>query len=370
MKIITDGSAIPFTGLKRQYNNLREEILSATDCVFSSGQLMNGPYTAEFESWLANKNKTSYAVTVHSGTSALEVIAEFLKEQAIVPPRVLIPSFTFAATANAFIRAGWEVHFVDTDSYGVIDLARIPDIEYQAVVLVGLYGASITHLTENSMWRRWYLNHTLVIEDAAQHWLADNCSRVSAISAISFDPMKNLPCYGNGGAVVTGNPDLVEYTKKWRQNGSLNNQAVGSNSRMSELDCSLMLVKSQYIDQWQARRKKIGTYWQQRLTDTPARCLSAKNSDSHAFHKFVIDVDHRDRLRLQLEERKIETKIHYMQPLHEISAYRQYPGPNMLSCSSILARRVISLPIYPELTDSEVEYIIDQVLDCVSQKHS
>jgi dTDP-4-amino-4,6-dideoxygalactose transaminase len=74
--------------------------------------------------------------------------------------------------------------------------------------------------------------------------------------------------------------------------------------------------------------------------------------------------------KLRLEERKIETKIHYMQPLHEISAYQQYPGPNMLSCSSILARRVISLPIYPELTDSEVEYIIDQVLDCVSQKHS
>jgi dTDP-4-amino-4,6-dideoxygalactose transaminase len=369
LKITIAGSTIPFTGLKRQYNNLREEILSATDRVFSSGQLMNGPYTDQFESWLATKNKTLYAVTVHSGTSALELLADYFKDEFVITPRVLIPSFTFAATANAFIRAGWDVHFVDVDANGVIDLDKIPDIEYQAVVLVGLYGASITHILESRMWAQWDLKGLIVIEDAAQHWLADDCERI-AVSAISFDPMKNLPCYGNGGAVLTDDNKLAEYAKKWRQHGSLPNQAVGSNSRMSELDCSLMLVKSQYIDQWQARRKKIGTYWQQRLTDTSARCLSVRNSDSHAFHKFVIDVDNRDQLRLQLEERKIDTKIHYMQPLHEISAYSQFPGPNILSCASALARRVISLPIYPELTDSEVEYIIDQVIDCVSQKHS
>ena len=366
----TTGLTIPFTGLKRQYNNLREEILAATDAVFRSGQLMNGPYTAQFESWLANKNKTKHAVTVHSGTSALEVIAGYFKDEFVITPCVLIPSFTFAATANAFIRAGWDVHFVDTDANGVLDLDKIPDISYQAVVLVGLYGASITHILESRMWSQWDLKGLIVIEDAAQHWLADNCTRISDSAAISFDPMKNLPCYGNGGAVVTNNSDLVEYATKWRQNGSPSNQSVGSNSRMSELDCSLMLVKGQYIDQWQARRQQIGTYWEQRLKDTPARCLSAKNSDSHAFHKFVIDIDNRDWLRLQLEERKIDTKIHYMQPLHEISPYRQYPGPDILSCASALARRVISLPIYPELTDNEVEYIIDQVLDCVSEKHS
>jgi dTDP-4-amino-4,6-dideoxygalactose transaminase len=227
------------------------------------------------------------------------------------------------------------------------------------------------------MWAQWDAMGLIVIEDAAQHWLSDNCNRIS-VSAISFDPMKNLPCYGNGGAVVTNNPHLTEYIKKWRQHDNLKasnpvfvgGMSAGTNSRMSELDCSLMLVKGQYIDQWQARRRQIGMYWEQRLKDTPARCLSARNSDSHAFHKFVIDVDNRDRLRLQLEERKIETKIHYLQPLHEISAYRQYPGPDILSCASALARRVISLPIYPELTDSEVEYIIDQVIYCVSEKHS
>ena len=366
----TTGLTIPFTGLKRQYSNLREEILSATDAVFRSGQLMNGPYTAQFESWLAKKNKTSYAVTVHSGTSALELLAEYFKDLFVTTPRVLIPAFTFAATANAFIRAGWDVHFVDTDANGVIDLNKIPDIEYQAVVLVGLYGASITHLAETRIWAEWTYKNVIVIEDAAQHWLADNCDRIS-VSAISFDPMKNLPCYGNGGAILmNGRPELADYAKKWRQNGSLPNQAVGSNSRMSELDCSLMMVKSQYIDQWQDRRRKISTYWTYRLKDSPARCLTGNWMSRHAFHKFVIDVDNRDRLRLQLEERKIETKIHYMQPLHEISAYSQFPGPDILSCSSALARRVISLPIYPELTDSEVEYIIDQVLCCVSEKHS
>lgn len=366
MKITTAGSVIPFTGLKRQYNNLREEILSATDRVFSSGQLMNGPYTAQFESWLANKNKTKHAVTVHSGTSALEVIAEFFKDEFVITPRVLIPSFTFAATANAFIRAGWDVHFIDVDSYGVMDLDKIPNIEYQAVVLVGLYGASITHILESRMWAQWDAMGLIVIEDAAQHWLADACERI-AVSAISFDPMKNLPCYGNGGAVLTNDNELAEYAKKWRQHGSLPNQAVGSNSRISELDCSLMMVKSQYLDGWQERRKTIAEYYMSRFQAANIRCLiDDTNREGHSFHKFVIDIDNRNDVQKQLLDCGIETKIHYTHPLHEVGMFSRYTGPDILSCASSLARRVLSLPIYPELEHSEIEYITETLLKVVS----
>lgn len=368
------GLSIPFTGLKKQYHNLRQEILDATDEVFRSGSLMNGNHTAEFEAWLAKKNKSKYAVTVHSGTSALECIAEYyaVSPHLPSPPRVLIPSLTYAATANAFIRAGWEVHFIDTDSHGLLDLKKIPhDLSYQAVVLVGLYGAGVVHLGSPKIWEQWLLRETIVIEDGAQHWMGADYRRVGKATAISFDPMKNLPAYGNGGAIVTNDIDLFHFARAWRDNGKSTHNDTGTNSRMSELDCALLMIKSQHLDAWQARRAKIAEYWASRIHNTGIRSLTNKdNAHEHAFHKFVIDVDQRDILQKNLTIRKIETKIHYSQPLHEIGTYRQYPGPDILSCSSALARRVLSLPLYPELTDLEVEYIIDQVLDCALSVHN
>jgi len=107
---MTGSLSIPFTGLKKQYNQLRTEILDITDEVYRSGQLMSGNYTAEFENWLAKRNHSKYAITCHSGTQALEIIAEYYRTKiSINPPRVVVPSMTYVATAHAFIRAGWEV---------------------------------------------------------------------------------------------------------------------------------------------------------------------------------------------------------------------------------------------------------------------
>lgn len=363
------GLTIPFTGLKKQYNNLRQEILDATDEVLRSGQLMNGNHTAEFENWLAKKNNSKYAVTCHSGTHALEIIASYYAEAfPMHPPRVLIPSLTYAATANAFARAGWDIHFIDTDRYGILNPGTIPDVSYQALVLIGLYGAKVGTLIEQ--YRRWPMKSidtsTVWIEDAAQHWLSDGCQRCGNATAISFDPMKNLNAYGNGGAVVTDDINLLEYARAWRDNGKSSHQHTGTNSRMSEVDSAQMLVKTRYIDAWQQRRQEIATYWIERLKKSPVRCLiDDKNFEGHAFHKFVIEVDNRDLLQQNLAVKKIETRIHYREPLHELGVFRQYPGPDILCNSSALARRVLSLPFYPELTDLEVEYVIDQVLDCV-----
>jgi dTDP-4-amino-4,6-dideoxygalactose transaminase len=126
-----------------------------------------------------------------------------------------------------------------------------------------------------------------------------------------------------------------------------------------------MLVKARHIDTWQVRRQKIAGYWIERLNKTEMRCLiDQDNRHDHAYHKFVIDVNNRDILQKNLAIRKIETRIHYVQPLHELGTFRQYAGPDILSCASALSRRVLTLPLYPELTDLEVEYVIDQVLDC------
>jgi dTDP-4-amino-4,6-dideoxygalactose transaminase len=353
-----NGLKIPFTGLKKQYNNLRTEILDVTDEVLRSGQLMSGNYTAEFENWLAKKNHSKYSVTCHSGSQALEIIAEYYRAQSSTnPPRVVIPAMTYVATANAFVRAGWEVHIIDTTANGILDKKKVPDnLSVQATVLVGLYGAAVN---SDRFWAT-----DLIIEDGAQHWLADNCNRVGNATAISFDPMKNLNAYGNGGAVVTDDMDLLEFAREWTNNGKPNHSNIGTNSRMSETDCAQLMVKTRHLDEWQQRRANIAEYWMSRLKNTPIRSLiTVDNYNTHCYHKFVIDVDQRDLLQRNLALKNIETRVHYKEPLHELPAYSNHVGPDILSVASALSRRVLSLPIYPELTDLEVEYIIDQVLD-------
>jgi dTDP-4-amino-4,6-dideoxygalactose transaminase len=358
-----NGLKIPFTGLKKQYNNLRTEILDATDTVLRSGQLMDGNYTVEFENWLAKKNGVKYAITCHSGTHALEIIAEYYATRQLwhCVPRALIPAMTYPATANAFIRAGWDVAIVDTDYHGIMDLRKIDrQIGAQAILAVGLYG----HALNKHEWLN--NNAAVVIEDAAQHWLSYGCRRIATATAISFDPMKNLNAHGNGGAVVTDDVGLLDFARTWRNNGKPAHMETGTNSRMSEVDCAQLLIKAQHIDAWQARRAKISSYWMQRLKSSKIRSLIDENNHAeHAYHKFVIEVGNRDLLQRNLDLHGIETRIHYREPLHELPVYAGFSGPDMLSAASSLSRRVLSLPLYPELTDLEVEYVIDQVIDCV-----
>ena len=357
---------IPFTGLPRQYNNLREEILDATDIVLRSGNLMDGNNTAEFEAWLGRKNHNIHAVTCHSGTQALEIIAGYcfdnIREQGKTPT-VLVPAMTYPATANAFIMAGWQVEIVDTDTYGVMNPALIQDDHtrsYDAICVVGLYGAALTH--------RWYSMTDCLIEDGAQHWLSDNCNRQASSTAISFDPTKNLSNYGNGGAVVTSDLYLAEYARNWCNNGKAGGHAIaGTNSRMSEIDCAQMMVKTRHLDAWQLRRSQIARYWMARLEEKSIGCLiDNTNFKGHALQKFVIEVDNQSELQQRLAASQIETKVHYKNPLHELTAYQNCKGPNLLSVSSSLARRCISLPFYPELLDFEVEYIVDSLLACIN----
>ena len=369
MKITSSGLTIPFTGIKKQYNTIRNEILDATDEVLRSGQLMNGNYTAEFENWLARRNHVKYAVTCHSGTQALEIIAEFGRQYVHPspnPPRALIPSLTYVATANAFARAGYEIVLLDTDFYGMANYEKVDcNVSYQMVVQIGLYGIAIPDRPLKGT------DASTIIEDGAQHWLGNNSHRTGWATAISFDPMKNLGNYGNGGAVVTDNVNLLEFARGWRDNGKPNYDLAGTNSRMSEVDCAQLLVKTRYIDAWQKRRSVIVRYWMDRLKGSGMRSLiDETNYSTHAYHKFVIETDSRDRLQQYLKLHKIETRVHYEQPLHELPAYEKCSGPDILSGASALSRRCLSLPLYPELTDLEVEYVIDQVLSFSSETHS
>lgn len=369
---------IPFFGINRQYNFLRQEILDVTDEVLRTGQVMSGNYTAEFENWLAKKNHSKYAITCHSGTQALEIIAHYIKKVLIVndTPRALIPAMTFKATANAFINAGWDIEFVDTDHYAIMDYGKIDESNLPDVIVgVGLYGAAIEDaLDMRKIAKRLALTSppgTMFVEDAAQHWLSNNCRRIGLAAAISFDPTKNFNNYANGGAIVTNDHDLFSFAQAYRQNGTPQGIWYGTNSRMGEVDCAQLMVKSKYIDSWQERRRHIAEYWSNRLSKAEVRCLIDKNNiANHCYHKFVIEVDDRDQLKAHLAQKRIEARVHYSTPLHEEGHFRQYPGPYLLCNASALCRRVLSLPIYPELSDLEVEYIIDQILDFYEEKHN
>jgi dTDP-4-amino-4,6-dideoxygalactose transaminase len=233
----------------------------------------------------------------------------------------------------------------------------------QATVLVGLYGAAVN---ADRFWAT-----DLVIEDGAQHWLSNSSTRVGSATALSFDPMKNLNAYGNGGAVVTNDHNLAWFAREWINNGKPKHAGIGTNSRMSEIETAQLLVKTRYIDAWQLRRRNIVSYWLERLKKSGIRTLiDDSNFETHCYHKFVIDVDNRDVLASNLAIRGIETRVHYREPLHELPAYAGYTGPDILSAASALSRRVLSLPLYSELTDLEVEYIIDSLLNSASTKHS
>jgi dTDP-4-amino-4,6-dideoxygalactose transaminase len=348
-------SRIAHFGLARQYRNLKDELLDATDKVLRSGQLMDGATTAAFETWLAMRTGTTFAITVHSGTQALEIMALWAKEPFKtvfqINPTVVLPNITYVATLNAFMRSGYDVEIADTDKNGLMVYGgNVLHDASKIVCTVGLYGA-------NPNTNIGYFTSRIV--DGAQHWLV--ADSIGDGMAISFDPTKNLNASGNGGAIVTNDRDLYDFAYSFRSNGKPNHEDIGTNSRMSELDCAHLLVRTKYIDKWQWRRKEIRHHYLDEFKNLDLHCLS-RDFLKHADQKFVIYTSERDRLYQHLLDKNIDVKIHYP---HTLSEYMVTAGvevkPDMLSKSVMLSRGVLSLPIYPELSDSEVEYIADSV---------
>jgi dTDP-4-amino-4,6-dideoxygalactose transaminase len=348
------GCQVPHFGLARQYKNIGEELLDATHRALKDGQLVGGHYTRSFEEWLKHITKTKYAVTVHSGTQALEIIARYKKQkhhnEMVGNPKIRIPNLTYPATLNAFLTAGWDVELVDTDKYGILKQGLPVSTAYTC--LVGLYGMK--------PWEQARIEQShSVIVDGAQHWLVSE-GQVGAGMAISFDPTKNLHSSGNGGAIVTNDEQLYLFAATYRDNNKPAFHDVGTNSKMSEQDCAQILVRAKYINEWQLRRAKISKYWCDMFRDLPARCLS-DNPTPHAHQKFVMYLEDRNRLHTHLLTDGIDSKIHYEYVLGDLPIGRGLVKPDLLSTSVMLSRGVLSLPMYPELTDQEVQYVADKV---------
>jgi dTDP-4-amino-4,6-dideoxygalactose transaminase len=350
------GIQIPHFGLKRQYKNLRDELLDATDRALKDGQLVGGHYTRSFEEWLKHKTKTKYAITVHSGTQALEIIARWkkIKHHQVRPnenPKICIPNLTYPATLNAFMTAGWDIELVDTDKNGIIDIDHKGN--------EGAYDCLMGFAGRKPWPNASYPNGYGIIVDGAQHWLVADGDVGSGMS-ISFDPTKNLPSSGNGGAIVTNDEKLYLYATKYRDNNKPYFHDVGTNSKMSEQDCAQILVRVKYIDEWQRRRAEIAKYWCDSFRELPLTCLS-DTKDPHAHQKFVMYLPDRNSLHTHLLTDGVDSKIHYEYVLGDLPTAKNLNKPDMLSTSVMLSRGVLSLPMYPELTDDEVQFIADKV---------
>lgn len=358
---------IPFFGVKRQYANLRKEIIDAVDTVYSTGQVLDGNYTKEFERQIAKRCHRRHAVAVNSGTQGLIFAQQVLFSQ---ETKILIPTISFIATLNSVLLNGNIPVLCDTDDQALMNLESL---DY-AIKGAGVEGIMYVNIFGNTVdWDRFKLttqffnNNLSVIEDAAQSFGASYKGQPSGslgdVSVLSFDPTKNLNNYGSGGMVLCDDLEIAHKLRDLRDNGKGTGHDIpGTNSKMNESDCAQMLVKLKYFDSWQKRRTSIAEYYSNELeevVDVP----KVTDGTVHAWHKYVIKHLDRESLKHHLALKGIETKIHYQNPLYEEPI--GYPYINYASElyreASAFCSECLSLPMYPELSDSEVEYIVKSI---------
>lgn len=359
---------IPFTGVNRQYIDLRDEILYVTDRVLTSGKVLDGAYTKSFEEHIAARCDRKYAITVNSCTQGLIMTLQNIGHAG----KIIIPSVSFAATVNSVVMTEHEPVFCDVDGYGQLDLSSMPtslnDKSIAGVMYVNLYGNTIDY-DKFRLQTDFFGAEPFIIEDAAQSFGAKYkgipSGKMGDVSVLSFDPTKNFNNYGSGGMILTDNTHIYDLLKDFKDNGKWgDHECPGTNSKMSEVDCAQMLVKLQYFDKWQERRTAIATYYTQQL-QSYIDIIGPGPDVEHAWHKFAVRHENRKALQHHLSIAGIETKIHYPHALTNLEVSIPYLPPNLTGTDFYNAeefcKSTMSLPIYPELTDSEVEHIAQSV---------
>ena len=368
-QILASKTLIPFFGVDRQYKELREEIMDAVDEVYLTGQVLDGPHTKRFEDAVARRCGREYAVAVGSCTQGL-----VFAQQVCLPAesRVLIPTLSFAATINSVLYAGHTPVFCDTDQTALIDLETMDMALRGAGINAVMYANLFGHCADYDKLRlhtEFFSEDIFVIEDAAQSFGATYKGRPSGslgdVSVLSFDPTKNLNNYGSGGMILTDSIAMYEDFRDIHNNGKLmGHQGFGTNSRMSEADCAVMMIKLEYFDQWQKRRQSIADYYAEQL-DGYIDIVGPGPDVESAWSKFVVRLSERHGLKQYMADEGIETKFHYDKPLFELPVGYNYIdyARELFRESTAFSRECLSLPIYPELLDHEVEQIAETVIN-------
>ncbi|MFH1778007.1 MAG: DegT/DnrJ/EryC1/StrS family aminotransferase [Candidatus Omnitrophota bacterium] len=365
---------IPFLDLNKQYSKLQDEIDRAVIGVYKTGDFILGRELKRFEQAFAAYCGCQYALGVNSGTDALffALLALGIGQG----DEVICPVFTYIATALAITYTGARPVFIDinSDSYN-IDVTKIEakiNKNTKAILPVHLYGQPADCEQILKIAAKYKLK---IIEDAAQAHGAvyrhcglpgANCEKkvgsIGDIGCFSFYPTKNLGAFGDGGMVTTNNYKLYKHIFKLRDYGRIDrykHQMLGYNSRLDTLQAAILRIKLKSLDVWNNDRRKNARLYNKLLKDDN-KIIIPKESDTgrHVYHAYVIRVKNRKRLMDRLKKSNINTLIHYpislhLQPVYKNLGYKKGDFP----VAERMAREVVSLPIYPEMTIRQIKYV-------------
>jgi dTDP-3-amino-3,4,6-trideoxy-alpha-D-glucose transaminase len=355
---------VPFNDLARRATTVRNELDAAIARVLDSGWFVLGEEGSAFETEFAAYCGSAHAIAVASGTDAIELALRALE---IGPgDEVITQANTCVPTVAAIERAGATPVLCDVEpTAGLMDpesLAAAMGPKTRAAVPVHLYGQCADVDAIGVVAAEAGIE---VIEDSAQAHGAELHGRragtLGRLGCFSFYPTKNLGAFGDGGAIVTDDDALAERLRLIRQYGQTDRYVHvtrGVNSRLDELQAAVLRVRLPHVDDWNHRRRGIAAAYTDALAGKPVRPLRVFEARFHVFHLFVVDADDRAALQAHLDQRGVRTLVHYPYPVHAHEPYRSLgEGPVPLGVSERFCERILSIPLYPELTDGEVEVI-------------
>lgn len=359
-------SKIPFLDLRKQYQQIKNEVLTAVEEVFFNTAFTNGYSVKKFEENFARFCGTKYASAINSGTSALHLAMRAL--DITKGDEVIVPANTFIATAWVPLYVNATLVFVDCDpETWQIDPDEIEDKitkNTKAVIGVHLYGQPFDIDSVKDITNRHGL---FLVEDAAQaHGAKYKGKRVGGfgeLACFSFYPGKNLGTYGEGGAITTNNENYFNRLNKLRNHASRDkyyHDELGYNMRMGGVEGAVLNIKLKYIDEWNARRRKIAKMYQDGIFNPKIKMQKQPDFAESVYHLFVITTENRDGLMKYLNENNIFPGMHYPVPCHlqKVFAYLGHKKGDIPN-AEYLSAHCLSLPMYPELSNSEVNKTID-----------
>lgn len=362
---------IPLVDLKAQHASIRPELDEAIRQVLDSGGFVLGETVARFEKEFATAVGSAHAVGMNSGTDALQLILEAIRLQR-APGEVVTTPFTFFATAEAVLNAGHLLRFADIeeDSFNLdpraVRAAAGP--RTVAVMPVHLYGgcADIDGLR---------LPGVALVEDAAQaigaSYKGRKAGTLGFAAGFSFYPTKNLGAAGDAGAVTTDDADLAAHLRRLRAHGETKAKEgrtyhyteIGHNSRLDGLQAAILLVKLRHVEAWQARRGDHAAFYDRALQSIDGvRPPPCNPFGRHVYHQYVIRAQRRDALRDHLQERGIETRIFYPEPLHLQPALARFGmRSGQFPAAERAAGEALSIPVHPFLTEGQRTQVVEEI---------
>ena len=358
---------IPLVGLFDQYQTIKPEIDAAIQNIITNSAFVGGDEVRRFEQEFAAYCEAKACVGVGNGTDALYLA---LRALGIGPgDEVITVAHTFIATSEAISMTGATPIFIDVlDDTMLMDPALIePAItpRTKAIIPVHLYGQSCDMDAIMEIARKHGLK---VIEDAAQahggRWRGQRVGSIGDAATFSFYPGKNLGAFGDAGAVVSQDEELIERVRMIANHGRLEkytHKMEGVNSRLDGMQAAILRVKLRHLDEWNAKRRQIADAYREQLVDRGIALPTVHENAEPVWHLFVIRVGERERLQSLLKEEGIATGIHYPVPLHQQPAYENRRDSYSLPATERAAQEVMSLPMYPELNDEQIEAVCNAV---------